>query len=118
MTPHDVMHMMFSMRARKAGLKIGKGVKLSLGGTYSIRKTAIVILQDGVWLAQSHHIEAHPNARISIGSNVHFGMNTRITAGPGAKITIKDGCFFNHDISIIALDEITVGENSIGSGLM
>lgn len=109
----NIAHLFLSARARAAGIKIGKGVKLSLGGDYMINKTACATLNDEVWLAQDHHIEAADGAEIHIGANVHFGARARIVAGPQSRIFIKPGCFFNHDTSIVALNNIVIGENSI-----
>lgn len=113
MTVQDLVHKLISAKARRAGLKVCRDVKLSLGGKYFVAKTAEVVLNDKVWLAQDHQIEALAGSKIIIGSNVHFGKRAIIIAGPGASITIAEGCFFNHDISITALSAIDIGRNSI-----
>jgi acetyltransferase-like isoleucine patch superfamily enzyme len=106
-------HFFLSIKARAAGIQIGSEVNMSSGGQYTIHKTAKVVLEEGVWLARNHRIEAHANSLIAIGRNVHFGETARLVAGPGASIVIGEECFFNHDLSIVALTEVVIGKKSI-----
>ena len=108
-----VAHYIFSIQARAAGIQISNAVKISTGGRYRVHKTAKVILGEGVWLAHSHQIEAQAGSTIVIGPHVHFSEAARLVAGEGAHIVVEGGCFFNHDVSLVALTEIVIGKNSI-----
>lgn len=99
--------------AHRKGLKAGRGVHLSLQGKLDIASTACVKFADSVSIFKSYRIEAGEGAIISLGTGVHFREGARLYAGKNAKIIIDAGCYFNHDVSIVALEAVTIGKDSI-----
>ena len=99
--------------AHRKGVSTGTGVHLSFQGKLDIASTARVRFADSVSIFHSYRIEAGEGAVISLGTGVHFREGARIYAGRNAKVTIEAGCYFNHDVSIIAVEAISIGNDSI-----
>ena len=99
--------------ARRRGAQASPSAFIAFQGKLDIARTARVQLADSVSIFKNYRIEAGEGAVISLGQGVHFREGARLYAAKGAKIDIKAGCYFNHDVSIVAVEAITIGENSI-----
>lgn len=100
-------------RAQRAGITVERGVYLSARGKYRINPGAQVILCENANLFHDHHLEIEDGAQVYIGEGVHFDEGLRLSATAGARIHIGRSCWFNHDVSIIARQEIIIGDNCI-----
>ena len=99
--------------AKSKGAQVSPSAFISFQGKLDIARTARVHFADSVSIFKNYRIEAGEGAVISLGHDVHFREGARLYAAKGAKIDIKAGCYFNHDVSIVAVEAITIGENSI-----
>ena len=63
-------------------------------------------------------VEISKSATLDIVGTIVLRSNVLIAARNGAKLIIKDGCFFNRDVSIVCRESIEIGKNSIfGEGV-
>jgi acetyltransferase-like isoleucine patch superfamily enzyme len=58
-------------------------------------------------------------ASIKLGSNVYIKRDSEIDARPGSRIIIGDNVFMNRRCTVVAMEEISVGDDSLlGVGVM
>lgn len=86
---------------------------MSAKGKIRISGASSVTISDNVILSNNYQIDAHGGSEIHIGPNVHFGEGAKVHAEHGAKIIIEEGCSFNNNTSMIALQSIMIGRHSI-----
>ena len=64
------------------------------------------------------NIEVSKNAYLNILGTISLRSNVLLAVRDNANLTIKDGCFFNRNTSIVCRKSIEIGKNSIfGEGV-
>lgn len=99
--------------ARQRGLSLGAGAFIAGRGKIIRATSSRIILGNSVSIFENYRIEVGKGAVITLGNDVHFREGARLFAAEGACIEIGERCYFNHDVSIVAVDKITIGPNSI-----
>lgn len=101
------------MRAERRGMVVGQHTFVSPRGKLSIARGGRIECGDHTRLLTGFHLEAYEGATIVIGSRVHCCERLQIVALPGSRVEIADDCWLNHDIAILAREEVKIGNGCL-----